>query len=52
VPIFVTTVTVTTVTKLLDIVALGLDKNTAEVYEVKRHAKNFKPDLLIAKKSI
>ena len=33
----------------IDIVALGLDKNTAEVYEVKHHAKNFKPDLLIAK---
>lgn len=33
----------------IDIVALCLDKNKAEVYEVKRQARNYKPDLLIAK---
>ncbi len=35
--------------KEIDIVALGLANNTAEVYEVKRQAKNFKPELLKAK---
>jgi AAA+ ATPase superfamily predicted ATPase len=33
----------------IDIVALKLEKNQAFVAEVKRHKKNFKPDLLLAK---
>lgn len=33
----------------IDIVALKLEKNKAVAVEVKRHKKNFKPELLAAK---